>query len=112
MSGRRDRWSLPDAPAERARVRRVSGPSPVSREATVLGDPGVLKREAHEPDYIILVAVVALFAIGILMVYSASAIPSYAQSQNTFQLVAPQIVAGLLGLAAMVFFMRLDYRFF
>jgi cell division protein FtsW len=111
MSGRRDRWSLPDQPPERDRVRRNSGPSPISREATVLGDPGVLKREAHEPDYIILVAVVALFAIGILMVYSASAIPSYALSQNTFQLVAPQVVAGLLGLAAMVVLMRVDYRY-
>lgn len=111
MSGRRDRWSLPDQPPERDRVRRNSRPSPVSREATVLGDPGVLKREAHEPDYIILVAVVALFAIGILMVYSASAIPSYALSQNTFQLVAPQVVAGLLGLAAMVVLMRVDYRY-
>ena len=73
--------------------------------------PAPSKREAHEPDYVILVAVVALSAIGILMVYSASAIPSYAQSQNTFQLVAPQILAGLLGLAAMIFLMRLDYRY-
>jgi cell division protein FtsW len=98
-------------PPQRERVRRSSGPSPVNRQANVLADPGALKREAHEPDYIILVAVVALSAIGILMVYSASAIPSYAQSQNTFQLVAPQVLAGLLGLAAMVFLMRLDYRY-
>jgi cell division protein FtsW len=111
MSGRRDRWGKPDEPPPRERVRRSSGPSPVNRQANVLADPGALKREAHEPDYIILVAVVALSAIGILMVYSASAIPSYAQSQNTFQLVAPQVLAGLLGLAATVFLMRLDYRY-
>jgi cell division protein FtsW len=74
-------------------------------------NPVVLKRDAHDPDYIILVTVLALSAIGILMVYSASAIPSYANSQNTFQLVAPQVMAGLLGIAAMVFFMRLDYRY-
>jgi cell division protein FtsW len=111
MNRRSDRWSLPDETPQRERVRRNSGPSPVSRQPNVLADPGVLKREAHEPDYIILVAVVALSAIGILMVYSASAIPSYAQSQNTFQLVAPQVVAGVLGLVAMVFLMRLDYRY-
>jgi len=70
-----------------------------------------MRREAHEPDYMILVTVVALSAIGILMVYSASAITSYANSQNTFQLVAPQVLAGLLGLAAMAALMRLDYRY-
>jgi len=69
------------------------------------------KRDRHEPDYVILVSVVALAAIGILMVYSASAIPSYAQSNNTFQMVAPQIVAGLGGLLAMVVLMRVDYRY-
>ena len=68
------------------------------------------KRERHEPDYVILVSVIALAAIGILMVYSASAIPAYAQSNNTFQLVAPQILAGLVGLLAMVALMRVDYR--
>ena len=36
------------------------------------------KRDRHEPDYVILVSVIALAAIGILMVYSASAIPAYA----------------------------------
>jgi cell division protein FtsW len=111
MSGRRDRWSRSDQPPDREPLRRNSLSSAVSRPVNVLADPGMLKREAHEPDYIILVAVIALSAIGILMVYSASAIPSYAQSQNTFQLVAPQVVAGLLGLAAMVFLMRLDYRY-
>ena len=36
-----------------------------------------LQRERHEPEYGILVATVALAAIGILMVYSSSAIKSY-----------------------------------
>jgi cell division protein FtsW len=45
------------------------------------------------------------------MVYSASAIPQYALHQNTFQLVAPQVVAGLLGLVAMLALMRVDYRY-
>ena len=107
----RQSWGPTAEAPDRERVRRSSGPSSVDRQANILADPGPLKREAHEPDYIILVAVVALSAIGILMVYAASAIPSYRQSQNTFQLVAPQVLAGLLGLAAMVFLMRLDYRY-
>ena len=111
MSEARDRWAARDVAPDRERVRRQTIPSPASRQATILADPGALKRVAHEPDYVILVAVVALSAIGILMVYAASAIPSYANSQNSFQLLAPQIMAGLIGLAAMVFLMRLDYRY-
>ncbi|HEY1169473.1 MAG TPA: putative peptidoglycan glycosyltransferase FtsW [Candidatus Limnocylindrales bacterium] len=115
MSGRPDRWNLPDDSVPRERVQRISGPSRpnslIGSQASVLANPGPLKRDVHEPDYIIMVAVVALSAIGILMVYSASAIPSYAQSQNTFELVAPQVLAGMLGLVAMVVLMRVDYRY-
>ena len=115
MGGGRDRWDTGDEPLRRERLRRNVGPSRPSavsaRQTNILANPSALRRDAHEPDYIILVAVVALTAIGILMVYSASAIPSYAQSQNTFQLVAPQVLAGLLGFASMVFLMRLDYRY-
>jgi cell division protein FtsW len=114
MSGR-DRWDDEDQPLGRERVRRSSGPSRPSEasrsQTSILANPSAMKREAHEPDYIIIVAVLALSAIGILMVYSASAIPSYALSQNTFQLVAPQVLAGLLGLVAMVILMRIDYRY-
>ena len=115
MSGRGDDWYPADEEPRRERPRRNDGPSrpsPVSaRQANVLANPSSFKRDVHEPDYIILVTVVALTAIGILMVYSASAIPQYALHQNTFQLVAPQVLAGLLGFAAMVFLMRLDYRY-
>jgi cell division protein FtsW len=111
---RADRWARTDE-IPRDRVRRDVGPARPSavsaRQSSLLANPNAYHRDAHEPDYIILVAVVALTAIGILMVYSASAIPSYALSQNTFQLVAPQVLAGLLGFAAMAFFMRLDYRY-
>ena len=114
MSGR-DRWDDEDRPLDRERVRRSSGPSRPSEasrsQTSILANPSAMKREAHEPDYIIIVAVLALSAIGILMVYSASAIPQYALHQNTFQLVAPQVVAGMLGLAAMLALMRVDYRY-
>ncbi|HEY5474026.1 MAG TPA: FtsW/RodA/SpoVE family cell cycle protein, partial [Candidatus Limnocylindrales bacterium] len=114
MSGR-DRWDDEDPPLGRERVSRSSGPSRPSEasrsQTSILANPNAMKREAHEPDYIIIVAVLALSAIGILMVYSASAIDSYRNSQNTFQLVAPQVVAGLLGLVAMLILMRIDYRY-
>jgi cell division protein FtsW len=114
MIGRRDRRDAPEEPVQPERVHRYSGSarlSPVSARQNALANPSVFQRDAHEPDFIILVAVIALTAIGILMVYSASAISSYAQNQNTFQLVAPQVLAGLLGFAAMGFLMRMDYRY-
>ena len=69
-----------------------------------------LQRERHEPEYGILVATVALAAIGILMVYSSSAIKSYLQRDDPFAIVGPQIQWAALGLVAMVVMMRIDYR--
>jgi cell division protein FtsW len=72
----------------------------------------VLQRERHAPDYTILVVVVALAAIGILMVYSSSAMKGYLSAEaDTFQTVGPQIQWALLGLLAMVAMMRVDYRY-
>ena len=71
-----------------------------------------LQRERHAPDFTILVVVVALAAIGILMVYSSSAMRGYLSADaDTFQTVGPQIQWALLGLLAMVAMMRVDYRY-
>ena len=71
-----------------------------------------LQRERHAPDYMILVVVVALAAIGIHMVYSSSAMRGYLSAEaDTFQTVGPQIQWALLGLLAMVAMMRVDYRY-
>jgi cell division protein FtsW len=70
----------------------------------------VLRRERHQPDYAILVAVVALAAIGILMVYSSSAIRSYVDREDTMAIVGPQILWAALGLLVLVVVMRIDYR--
>jgi hypothetical protein len=49
---------------------------------------GAVRRERHEADYVILVVVVALSAIGILMVYSSSALKGYLSADsNTFATV-------------------------
>jgi cell division protein FtsW len=69
-----------------------------------------LERERHEPEYGILVATVALAAIGILMVYSSSAIRSYLQRDDPFAIVGPQIQWAALGMVAMLVMMRVDYR--
>jgi len=69
-----------------------------------------LQREQHEPEYGILVAIVALAAIGILMVYSSSAIKAFLQRDDTFAIVGPQILWAALGIVAMLVMMRVDYR--
>jgi cell division protein FtsW len=70
-----------------------------------------LRREQHQPDYSILVAVVALAAIGILMVYSSSAMRAYLRADDTLAIVGPQIQWAGLGIVAMLLTMRLDYRY-
>ncbi len=113
--GGRDRRDARQEPVRRGPIRPASGPSRPSavssRQTSLLANPSAYRRDVHDPDFVILVTVVALTAIGILMVYAASAIPSYAASQNTFQLVAPQVLAGLLGFAAMAVLMNVDYRY-
>ncbi len=69
-----------------------------------------LQRERHDPEYSILVAVVALTAIGILMVYSSSAMKAFLRADDTFAIVGPQIQWGALGIVAMLVMMRVDYR--
>ena len=76
---------------ERGRPRRSTGRR--SRAA-----PERVRRERHQADYAILVVVVALTAIGILMVYSSSAIKGYlSQNADTFATVGPQIQWAVLG---------------
>jgi len=93
--------------AQTEKVTRRANARPAGRSK---GD--VLRRERHQPDYTILVAVVSLASVGILMVYSSSAMRGYLSSANdTFAIVGPQIQWALLGIVAMIAMMRLDYRY-
>ncbi len=97
-----------DAPAK-GRVtdeRRAANRSPAKSPAKIL------QRERHQPDYMVLVVIVALTAVGILMVYSSSAMRGYLSAQSdTFATVGPQIQWAILGIAAMIVMMRVDYRY-
>ncbi len=90
----------------------TSGERKAAEKATERARSGsVLQRERHGADVVILVVVVALAAIGILMVYSSSAIRGYLTEADTFATVGPQIQWAVLGVAAMVITMRVDYRY-
>jgi cell division protein FtsW len=69
-----------------------------------------IQRERHAPEYGLLIAIVALAALGVLMVYSSSALRAYLQDEDPFAVVGPQLVWAALGLAAMAVTMRIDYR--
>jgi cell division protein FtsW len=100
-----------DGPANRERKRVKEGRRAANRTPTK-DLTQALQRERHAPDYMILVVVVALAAVGILMVYSSSAMKGYLSAEgDTFQTVGPQIQWALLGLVAMVAMMRVDYRY-
>ena len=92
--------------ATRGSAARTTGDArPAARAAS-----DVLRRERHQADYSILLAVVALAAIGILMVYSSSAMFAYTSRDDTLAIVGPQIFWGALGMLVMVAVMRIDYR--
>src|SRR6187431_58036 len=92
-------------PVPRAAVRPLTARQPAKPRKESL------KRERHQADYTILVAVVALIAIGILMVYSSSAMKAYLRDDDTLSIVGPQIAWAALGLVAMALMMRVDYRY-
>jgi cell division protein FtsW len=98
-AGRRDRTVA--GTAEGA----VATRTPARQKATALN------RERHQADYAILVIVVALTAVGILMVYSSSAMKAYLATDDTLSIVGPQIGWAALGMVALVSMMRVDYRY-
>jgi cell division protein FtsW len=83
----------------------------VSRRTPARQQSTALNRERHQADWAILVIVVALTAIGILMVYSSSAMKAYLATDDTLAVVGPQIMWAGLGIVAMVAMMRVDYRY-
>ncbi len=70
------------------------------------------QRERHEPDYLILVSIVALAAVGILMIYSSSGLRSALRADgDLWGAIAPQIAWSAAGLVTLLVLMRIDYRY-
>lgn len=61
------------------------------------------------PDILLFAATVLLLSIGIVMVYSASQVTAFERMDDTFYYLKRQLVWALIGLAAMVSIMKLDY---
>jgi len=98
------------SPRSAGAQRAATGASPTQRPpaaAPVLRGP---QRERHEPDWVLLLSVVALAALGILMVYSSTGVSALI-NKDPFAIVGPQAVWGVLGAVLMVVIMRIDYRY-
>ena len=69
-----------------------------------------VRRERHEPAYPLLLAVMALTALGIVMVYSSSSVRSYFSSADPAAQGLEQLVWAGIGLAGLVVASRIDFR--
>lgn len=68
------------------------------------------QRERHEPDFLLLLSIVALAALGILMVYSTTGVIGLLEN-DPFAVVGPQVQWAVLGVVAMLVLTRVDYRY-
>ena len=69
-----------------------------------------VRRERHHLSYPLLTAVLALVAIGVVMVYSASSVQSYLLTNDPSAQGMQQAIWAVLGLAAMFVASRTDFR--
>ncbi|WP_028986870.1 stage V sporulation protein E [Thermicanus aegyptius] len=68
-----------------------------------------MKKERGMPDILIIFSTLALLLVGVVMVYSASAVIAYHEMGDYFYYVKRQILFAALGVIAMFVMMNLDY---
>lgn len=65
----------------------------------------------RHPDLILLGAILALLGLGVVMVYSSSAVKGYIQFDDPYHFLKAEVIWVALGLAALVLSFRLDVQF-
>lgn len=68
------------------------------------------KTKTKSPDFIIFFSIITLLGIGIVMVFSASAVSAYVHYKDSYFFLKRQLIWALAGLILMVIFMQIDYR--
>ncbi|AZK46888.1 stage V sporulation protein E [Paenibacillus lentus] len=69
-----------------------------------------MSKNRMAPDFWLMSSILGLLAIGIIMVYSAGSVLAFHDYGDSFYFVKRQLLFAILGLAAMLFMMNLDYR--
>ncbi len=64
----------------------------------------------NTPDYLLLLAILALLGLGLVMVASASTVRGLQSANDPFHFIKHQLVYAVLGLAGMIFMMNFDYH--
>lgn len=63
-------------------------------------------------DFTLLITILLLLSIGLIMVLSASSPSALAESGNSYSYFSKQLIFGILGIIAMLFISKIDYRFY
>lgn len=72
-----------------------------------------IKDFSKEPiDFVLLIVVFIMLALGLIMVMSASSPTSLSEAGNSYAYVKTQALSAVLGLIAMLIISKIDYRIF
>ena len=63
-------------------------------------------------DFTLLVVILLLLTIGLIMVLSASSPSALSESGDSYKYFSKQLIFAILGIVAMLFISKIDYRFF
>jgi len=69
-----------------------------------------MELKKSSPDFMIFLSVLLLLGIGIIMVFSSSQYTSYYQYKDSFHFLRRQFFNALVGIAAMVFVLKINYQ--
>lgn len=72
----------------------------------------VKNTRGRQIDFVLLVIIILLLSLGIVMVLSASAPSALSETGNSYTYVTRQALFAVLGLAAMFFVSKIDYRIY
>ena len=73
----------------------------------------ITKNFSNQPfDFVLLVIVFIMLALGIIMVMSASSPTSLSETGNSYSYVKTQALSAILGLIAMFVISKIDYRIY
>jgi cell division protein FtsW (lipid II flippase) len=82
----------------------------MNKNKTTLGTRPRHKRVYHEPDKLLIMTVFLIVIFGLISLASASSVMAYKNFGDAYYYFNHQLFGVGVGLAAFVFFSRLDYR--
>ena len=66
----------------------------------------------NKMDYILFITVLILLSLGIIMVLSASAPSALSETGKSYTYFIKQFICAIIGIVAMLFISKIDYRFY